>query len=112
MSGWGVGGLPTSVGVNPGTGEARDVLGCPAHCRLQVGCHLAGVNKFSCGTEEAPALLVPQRQPSDAQGSPKLIKLLLTVAKWAEYSLQPNRTWWKEFAPPHTQGLGTHVHMA
>ena len=73
--GWGGGGLPTSVGVNLGSGEARDGLGCPAHYRLQVGCHLAGVNKFSCGTEEAPALVVPQRQPSDVQGSPKLIKL-------------------------------------
>ena len=58
-------GLPPSPGVNPGTGGTRDVLGRPA--LLQVGCHRAAVDEFGCGTEQAPALLVLQRQASDAQ---------------------------------------------
>ena len=59
------GGLPPSPGVNLGAGGARDVLGRPAH--LQVGCHRAVVDEFGCDTEQAPALLVPQRQASEAQ---------------------------------------------
>ena len=58
-------GLPPPPGVNPGAGGARDVIGRPAH--LQVDCHRAAVDEFGCGTEQAPALPVPQRQASDVQ---------------------------------------------
>ena len=77
VGGGGGGGRGASYirGGQPGQSGSQGRPGVSAHYRLQVGCHLAGVNKCSCGTEEAPALLVPQRQPSDAQGSPKLIKL-------------------------------------
>ena len=64
----GGGSLPTRGSTRVFEG-ARDVLGRPAH--LQVGCHRAAVDEFGYDTEQAPPLLVPQRQASDAQWEPQ-----------------------------------------